>query len=41
MELFCGSNQRLKDANYFSKKAPSQMFDKVLNAPLLLEFFFF
>ena len=34
MELFCEYNKRLKAVNYFHKKAPSQMFHKVLYTPL-------
>ena len=33
MVFFCGKSQRLKAVNYFCKKAPSQMFDWVLNTP--------
>ena len=36
MELFRENSWRLKAVNYFRKKAPSQMFDWVLNTPLLL-----
>ena len=34
MELFCGNNSRLKASNYFHKKAPSQMFNWILQTPL-------
>ena len=35
MKLFCENNSWLLSANYFRKKAPSLIFDRVLNTPLL------
>ena len=34
MELVCESSYQLKAVNYFRNKAPSQLFDSVLNTPL-------
>ena len=34
VELFCGNDQRVKAVSYFRKKAPSWMFDRILNATL-------
>ena len=36
---FCKISERLQAVNYFRKKAPSQIFDKVLNMPLYLKKF--
>ena len=33
MELFCENSQRLLAVNYFHKKDPSLIFDRVLNMP--------
>ena len=33
MELFGENSQRPKDINYFRKKGPPQMFDRIPNAP--------
>ena len=35
MERFCKHSQRLLAINYFRKKAPSSIFGKVLNTPLM------
>ena len=34
MEPFCGNDQRVKAVDYFCKRAPSWMFDWILNATL-------
>ena len=36
MEIFCENSERLKAVNDFRKKAPSEMFDWILNTPLEL-----
>ena len=41
MELFCEYNDLLKAVNYFHKKAPSQMFHKVLCMPLFWGYKFY
>ena len=38
-EVFCENSYRLKAVNYFLKKAPSQMFGKVLSTQLGKELF--
>ena len=35
MQLFCKNSQQLQDINYIWKKAPSKMFNWVLNTPLI------
>ena len=39
MELFCKNSQQLLAINYFCKRTPPQMFDWVLNTPLLFSIF--
>lgn len=34
MEMLCKNSEQLKTVDYFRKKAPSQMLDRVLNTPL-------
>ena len=34
VEFFCGNSQRLSAVGYFYRRAPSQMFDRILNATL-------
>ena len=34
LELYCGNSQRIKAIGYFRRRAPSWMFDRILNAPL-------
>ena len=34
MEPFCDNDQRVKAVDYFRKRAPSWMFDRILNATL-------
>ena len=36
MDLFCENIYRLKNVHYFRKKAPSKIFEWVLNTPLML-----
>ena len=34
VELYCGNSQRIKAVGYFRRRAPSWMFDRILNATL-------
>ena len=34
VELYCGNSQRIKAVGYFCRRAPSWMFDRILNATL-------
>ena len=34
VELYCGNSQRIKVVGYFRRRAPSWMFDRILNATL-------
>ena len=34
IELFCGNSQSIKTVGYFRRRAPSWMFDRILNATL-------
>ena len=39
VELFCGNSQRIKAVGYLRRRAPSWMFDRILNATLPTNYF--